>query len=258
VNGVLKAWHTRRSGKGRNGAHAGQSRPGLPLRVDGKVSLSKPSKPAARKIVSTEARKPRMGAAALGQAEVYPGVQRARAGLKPRGGVKRCKNAGNDGKTAVGTGPARADGDVLPGLHWGGIGARGAGSGNNILAGGVMKRALAGFWRVGRAVLGLSAGHLGVLAGGLQSFPRGAEAVGGGQDGAVPGAVQDGQFGLLGLQPTGQSDGVAVPHREVGAADQRGDDRGGRFGARAGALSRLGRAAEKDGGRRGIPKRIQR
>jgi hypothetical protein len=38
---------------------------------------------------------------------------------------------------------------------------------------------------------------LGVLAGGLQSVPRGAEAVAGGAEGAVAAAVQHGQFGLL-------------------------------------------------------------
>jgi uncharacterized membrane protein len=50
------------------------------------------------------------------------------------------------------------------------------------------------------AASALSGGHWGVLAGGLQGVPRGAEAVGGGRDGALLAAVQDGQFGLYHFQ----------------------------------------------------------
>lgn len=42
-----------------SGARAGQSRPGLPPRVDGKAPLPNPSKPEAGKLVSPEARKAR-------------------------------------------------------------------------------------------------------------------------------------------------------------------------------------------------------
>jgi hypothetical protein len=73
-----------------------------------------------------------------------------------------------------------------------------------------------------------SGGHGGVVAGGLQSVSRRAEAVGGGRDGTVLAAVQDGQFGLLGFEPAGQSDGIPLPQGQLGGTDQRGDDGGGR------------------------------
>ena len=79
------------------------------------------------------------------------------------------------------------------------------------------RNAWAAFWRFSgpcgagapRALVGVSGGgRLGVLAGGFQSVPRGAEAVGGGRDGAVLAAVQDGQFGLCDFQKVMRTKGA--------------------------------------------------
>jgi hypothetical protein len=64
---------------------------------------------------------------------------------------------------------------------------------------------------------------------------------------AVAAAVQHGQFGLLDFQPTGRSDGVAVPNRQVGSSGPAAR-RSCRFSPRAGCqLTKWMRTAAKVG-----------
>jgi hypothetical protein len=115
----------------------------------------------------------------------------------PPPGKRRAKRWQNDEKTLAGTGSAWADGGVLPGLHWGCFGARGAGGGR----GGDQASDQNAFWRA----FGAWGGPFGALkrralgrAGrlGSKASREAPEVVGGRRDGAFLATVQDGQFGL--------------------------------------------------------------
>jgi hypothetical protein len=149
-------------------------------------------------------------AAVLGQPEVYPGGW-------PQGSSRL--ETPPPGKTLAGTGPAWAGGGRQPWPALGAVRTRGAGCWHPLSSVGCQKA----FWRAFGAWGGpfgaLSGGHQGVPTGGLQSVPRGAEAVGGGRDGALLGAVQraleDGRYQALEAQRANQP--IGLPDRALQA-----------------------------------------